>query len=47
MTFRYEESDLLNSIGLSGEDWLDLEALISQAKELVKLFIGKRSITKL
>ena len=40
MTFRYEESDLLNSIGLCGEDWLDLEDLISQAKELVKLFIG-------
>ena len=41
MTFRYEESDLLNTIGLRGEDWLDLETLIDQAKELVKLFIGK------
>ena len=38
-TFRFDESDLLNTVGLSGEDWLDLNALIIQAKDLVKLFI--------
>ena len=38
-TFRFDESDLLNTVGLSGEDWLDLNALITQAKDLVKLFI--------
>ena len=30
---------MLNTVGLSGEDWLDLNALIIQAKDLVKLFI--------
>ena len=38
-TFRFDETDLLNTVGLSGEDWLDLCALILQAKDLVKLFI--------
>ena len=45
-TFRFDESDLLNTVGLSGEDWLDLNALITQAKDLVKLFIGKKHALK-
>ena len=38
-SFRFDGNDLLNTIGLSGEDWLDLNALMLQAKDLVKLFI--------
>ena len=41
MTFGYERNDLMNTVGLSGEDWLDLGALISQASELIKIFIGE------
>ena len=41
MTFGYERNDLMNTVGLSGEDWLDLGALISQACELIKIFIGE------
>jgi hypothetical protein len=33
----------LNTIGLSGEEWLDSDALISQTNELVRLFIGNFS----
>ena len=41
MTFGYERNDLMNTVGLSGEDWLDLDALILQASELIKIFIGE------
>ena len=42
MSYSNEGSDLMNTIGLSGEDWLDLQTLVAQAKELIKLFIGKQ-----
>ena len=41
MTFGYERNDLMNTVGLSGEDRLELGALILQASELIKIFIGK------
>ena len=41
MTFGYERNDLMNTVGLSGEDKLELGALILQASELIKIFIGK------
>ena len=40
MSYSNEGSDLMNTIGLSGEDWLDLQTLVAQAKELIKIFIG-------
>ena len=40
MSFGYERNDLMNTVGLCGEDWLDLGALLSQAKDMIKLFIG-------
>ena len=42
MTFGYEKNDLMNTVGLAGEDWLDLDNLIVQACDLIKLFIGKK-----
>ena len=45
MTFGYERNDLMNTVGLSGEDWLDLGALISQACELIKIFIGEQLLS--
>ena len=41
MTFGYERNDLMNTVGLSGEERLELGALILQASELIKIFIGK------
>ena len=41
MTFGYERNDLMNTVGLSGEDRLELGALILQASELIKIFIGE------
>ena len=47
MTFGYERNDLMNTVGLSGEDRLELGALILQASELIKIFIGKYLLSNL
>ena len=41
MSFGYERNDLMNTVGLDGEDYLDLTGLKNQANDLIKLFIGK------